>query len=155
MLQGAVSGEQRSTIDVDNAPGFTQGIRGPTLIERSVWEAVASGARCQPSILSRPQTVVASCAGVMLVAKTQTPPQVITPLAHGAVALVEAATGMWLSPQHRSSYGICDVVASRAYVHAFPQSGPHVGARSSDGTSQCPSWKTVCDGAMVRRIDAF
>src|SRR5215471_11305559 len=82
MLQGAVSGGQRSTIDVDNAPGFTQGIRGPTLIERSVWEAMASDARCQPSILSRPQTVVASCAGMMLVAKTQTPPQVITPLAH-------------------------------------------------------------------------
>ena len=95
MLQGAVSGGQRSTIDVDNAPGFTQGIRGPTLIERSVWEAVASGARCQPSILSRPQTVVASCAGVMLVAKTQTPPQVITPLAHGAVALTASVT---LSP---------------------------------------------------------
>ena len=101
MLQGAVPGGQRSTTDVDNAPEFAQGIRGPALIERSGWEAVASGARCQPSILSRPQTVVASCAGVMLVAKTQTPPQVITSLTHGAVARVEAAMGMWLSPQHR------------------------------------------------------
>jgi len=80
MLQGAVPGGQRSTTDVDNAPGFAQGMLGPVLIERSVREAVASGA---------------------LPALDSVTTQVITPLAHGAVALVEAAVGMWLSPQHR------------------------------------------------------
>jgi hypothetical protein len=35
-----------------------------------------------------------------------------------------------------------------------PPRGLHVGARSSDGTSRCPSWRSLCDVAMARRIGA-
>jgi len=46
------------------------------------------------------QTVVAYFEGVMLLAKTQNTPEVITQLAHGAVALVDAAAGASLSAKH-------------------------------------------------------
>jgi hypothetical protein len=63
------------------------------VIERSLREAVASGALPALDPVTTAQTVVAYFEGVMLLAKTQQTPEVITQLAHGAVALVEAAAG--------------------------------------------------------------
>src|SRR5262249_5975024 len=98
VLQGAVPGGQRiTTTAVENDPGCAKGILGPALIERSVRDAVASGALPALDSVATAQTGVAYCEGVMLVAKMQPTPQVITQLAHGAVALVEAAVGTWLS----------------------------------------------------------
>ena len=101
MLQGAVPGGQRiTTTDVENDPGFVQGILGPALIGRSVREAVAGGALPALDPVTTVQTVVAYFEGVMMLAKTQNTPEVLTQLAHGAVALVEAAAGAALSAKH-------------------------------------------------------
>jgi len=67
------------------------------VIERSLREAMASGALPALDPVTTAQTVVAYFEGVMLLAKTQNTPEVITQLAHGAVALVEAAAGASLS----------------------------------------------------------
>ena len=63
------------------------------VIERGWREAMASGALPILDPGTTAQTVVAYCTGVMMLAKTQNTPEVITRLAHGAVALVEAAAG--------------------------------------------------------------
>lgn len=70
------------------------------VIERSLREAVASGALPALDPVTTAQTVVAYFEGVMMLAKTQNTPEVITQLAHGAVALVEAAAGASLSAEH-------------------------------------------------------
>ena len=137
VVQGAAPDGQRiTTTAVEHDPGFTEGILGPALIERSVREAVAISALPALDPVITAQTVVASCEGVMLLAKTQHTPLVIMQFAHGAVALVEAAVGTWLSPQHGEPYGTCGVVSSHTYIHARTPRGLHVGARSSDGTGR-------------------
>jgi TetR/AcrR family transcriptional repressor of nem operon len=70
------------------------------VIERGLREAVASGALPVLDPVTTAQTVVAYFEGVMMLAKTQNAPEVITQLAHGAVALVEAAAGAALSAEH-------------------------------------------------------
>src|SRR2546430_12295606 len=70
------------------------------VIERSLREAMASGALPALDPVTTAQTVVAYFEGVMLLAKTQNTPEVLTQLAHGAVALVEAAAGASLSAEH-------------------------------------------------------
>lgn len=67
------------------------------VIERGLREAMASGALPALDPVTTAQTVVAYFEGVMMFAKTQNTPEVITRLAHGAVALVEAAAGASLS----------------------------------------------------------
>jgi len=62
-------------------------------IERGWREAMASGALPTLDPGTTAQTVVAYFEGVMMWAKTQNTPELITRLAHGAVALVEAAAG--------------------------------------------------------------
>lgn len=64
------------------------------VIERSLWEAMARGALPPLDPVTTAQTVIAYFEGVMMVAKTQNTPEVITRLAHGAVALIEAAAGV-------------------------------------------------------------
>ena len=56
-------------------------------------EAMASGALPTLDPGATAQTVVAYFEGVMMWAKTQNTPELITRLAHGAVALFEAAAG--------------------------------------------------------------
>jgi hypothetical protein len=63
------------------------------VIERGWREAMASGALPTLAPGTTAQIVVAYVAGVMMSAKTQHTPEGITRLAHGAVALVEAAAG--------------------------------------------------------------
>jgi TetR/AcrR family transcriptional regulator, transcriptional repressor for nem operon len=63
------------------------------VIERGWREAMARGALPTLDPVTTAQTVVAYCAGVMVLAQTQNTPEVITRLAPGAVALVEAAAG--------------------------------------------------------------
>jgi TetR/AcrR family transcriptional regulator, transcriptional repressor for nem operon len=70
------------------------------VIERSLREAMASGALPALDPVTTAQTLLAYFEGVMLLAKTQNTPEVITQLAHGAVALVEAAAGASLSAKH-------------------------------------------------------
>ena len=70
------------------------------MIERSLREAMASGALPALDPVTTAQTVVAYFEGVMMLAKMQNTPEVITQLAHGAVALVEAAAGAVLSATH-------------------------------------------------------
>jgi len=70
------------------------------VIERSLREAMASGALPALDPVTTAQTVVAYFEGVMMLAKTQQTPEVLTQLAHGAVALVEAAAGASLSAEH-------------------------------------------------------
>jgi TetR/AcrR family transcriptional repressor of nem operon len=70
------------------------------VIERSLREAMASGALPALDPVTTAQSVVAYFEGVMLVAKMQQTPEVITQLAHGAVALVEAAAGAALPVKH-------------------------------------------------------
>jgi hypothetical protein len=72
------------------------------VIERSLREAMASGALPALDPVTTAQTVVAYCEGVMMLAKTQQTPEVLTQLAHGAVALVEAAAGASLSAEYGS-----------------------------------------------------
>jgi thioredoxin reductase len=67
VVQDAAPGGQRiTTTAVENDPGCAEGILGPTLIERSVREAVASGALPALDPVTTAQTVVAYCAGVRL-----------------------------------------------------------------------------------------
>jgi TetR/AcrR family transcriptional repressor of nem operon len=70
------------------------------VIERGLREAMASGELPALDPVTTAQTVVAYFEGVMMLAKTQNTPEVITQLAHGAVALVEAAAGASLSAGH-------------------------------------------------------
>jgi len=70
------------------------------VIERSLREAMASGALPALDPVTTAQTVVAYFEGVMMLAKTQQTPEVLTQLARGAVALVEAAAGASLSAEH-------------------------------------------------------
>jgi hypothetical protein len=70
------------------------------VLERSLREAVASGALPALDPVTTAQTVVAYFEGVIMLAKTQNTPEVITQLAHGAVALVEAAAGAALPSEH-------------------------------------------------------
>jgi len=62
-------------------------------IERGWREAMASGALLTLDPGTTAQTVVAYVEGVMTLGKAQNMPELITRLAHGAVALVEAAAG--------------------------------------------------------------
>jgi TetR/AcrR family transcriptional repressor of nem operon len=70
------------------------------VIERSLREAMASGALPALDPVITAQAVVAYFEGVIMLAKTQNSPEVISRLAHGAVALIEAASGA-LSGGHR------------------------------------------------------
>jgi hypothetical protein len=63
------------------------------VIERGWREAMASGALPTLDPGTTAQTVVMYFESVVMGAKTQHTPEVITRLAHGAVALVEAAAG--------------------------------------------------------------
>ena len=70
------------------------------VIEHSLREAMVSGALPALNPVTTAQSVVAYFEGVMMLAKTQQTPEVITQLAYGAIALVEAAAGASLSVRY-------------------------------------------------------